>query len=142
MWCSFIPSILSIPSTFKWTDTVWLNVISGLWLTSHCIAWQTYSHLHLHFLSAMQAPTMMKEKKIHASKPTNPRWAKLLECNGEKLHRLGFMPRQQESVQPFLCCLTGQIMLRYQLQPRKRITCVQIELSVWKLKMQSFPWEG
>lgn len=40
------------------------------------------------------------------------------------------------------CRLTGQIMLRYQPQPRKRITCVQIELSVWKLKMQSFPWEG
>lgn len=41
---------------------------------------------------------------------------------------------------------TGQIILRYQPQlgekKKKRITCVQIELSVWKREMQSYPPDG
>ena len=102
----------------------------------------TYSHLHLHFLPAMSLQWWGKWKKIHASKPTSPGWAKLPECNRGEASSFVFHAAAARERAAIPCRLTGQIMLRYQPQPRKRITCVQIELSVWKLKMQSFPRQG
>lgn len=84
----------------------------------------------------MQAPYNEEEK------PTNPGWAKLLECNRGEAPSFVFRAVSVRERAAIPSRLTGQIMLRYQPQPRKRITCVQIELSVWKLKMLSFPWEG
>lgn len=90
----------------------------------------------------MQPPTMIKKgQKVHASKPTNPGLAKLLECNRGDASSFVFHAMAARERAAIPSRLTGQIMLRYQPQPRKRITCFQIELSVWKLKMQSFPWE-
>lgn len=94
----------------------------------------TNRHLHFSFYPSMQAAAVMKEQRDVQYKTC---LAKLQECRGRiscrgSQRKPPAIPRR----------LTGQIMLRYQPQCRKRITCVQIELSVWKLEMQSFPWEG
>lgn len=96
----------------------------------------------------MQAPTMMKKKggekkKIHASKsPETQDGLNYRSAIGGEASSFVFHAAAARERAAIPCRLTGQIILRYQPQPRKRITCVQIELSVWKLQMQSFPWEG
>lgn len=141
---SIAENLHSSQSTPLFSQWIWLNLISG---SCHTGASKYVHHMTLYIGIYISIPLQncscnYASPYIEEEKLTNPGWAKLPECNRGEASSFVFHAVSVRECAAIPYRLTGQIMLRYQPQPRKRITCVQIELSVWKLKMLSFPWVG